>query len=190
MPDDQPCVEDLEARLDQPLLLERVAHLHAGALVVVGALGAEAGRGQHAGPADPVATGRRAEQHGQVPRPRRSGQHQAVVREEPEAEDVDERIVLKGGVEHGLSAHRRDAHGVPIAGNPGDHSFGDPAAAGVVQRTEPQRDPSARSGGHRRRRHRAGCRPPRWRPPRRARWPMGGCGSRSGRRPRCRRRRR
>ena len=56
-----------------------------------------------------------------------------------EAEDVDERIVLIGGIEDGLTAHGGHAHGVPIAGYSGDHSFGDPPASGVVQRAESER---------------------------------------------------
>ena len=69
-PHHQTPVEQLEAGLDEPLLLEGVAHLHAGALRRVGVrvspLAPEGGRGQHAHPADPVAPGGRAQEHGQV----------------------------------------------------------------------------------------------------------------------------
>ena len=62
--DDEAGVEQGEAGLDEALLLERVAHLDGGALVLAALV--EAGRGQHAHAADAVAAGGRAEQHGQV----------------------------------------------------------------------------------------------------------------------------
>ena len=167
-----------------------IADLHARALVVVGAVGAEPGRREHAGPADAVPPGGRAEQHGQVPRARGPGEHEAVVGQEAEAEHVDERIVLIGGIEDGLTAHRRHADRVPIAGYSGHHSFGDPPASSVVQRTESE-GIHERDGASTDREHIAqDARRRRSRRPRRARWPRGGCGSRSGRRRRCRRRRR
>ena len=75
-------VEQLEAGLDEALLLEGVAHLDAGPLGVVGRLRvtAEAGRGQHADPADAVAAGARAEEHGQVARARGDAEHEALGR--------------------------------------------------------------------------------------------------------------
>ena len=57
-------VEQLEARLDQPLLLERVADLHRRALRLAAFF--EARRREHARAADAVAAGRRAEQHREV----------------------------------------------------------------------------------------------------------------------------
>ena len=187
--DDQAGVEDLEAGLDEPLLLEGVADLHARPLVVVPVL-AEAGRRQHAGAADAVAAGRRAEQHRQVADAGRPRQHEPLRGQHAEAEDVDERVVLIGGVEHASrhrrSARRRSCHSrTPRTRRPRRSS-------GCAGRPTDRigADPSARSGGHRRRTRRGGCRPPRWPRPRRARWPTGGCGSRCGTRPRCRRRRR
>ena len=137
--DDQAGVEQVEAGLDQALLLERVADLHARALGRVVGVVAEAGRGQHRHAADAVAPGGRAEQHGQVPHARRLAQHQALVREDAEAEDVDQRVVLVGLVEDGLAADGRYAHRVAVAADAGDDALGDPPAAGVVERAEPQR---------------------------------------------------
>ena len=84
-------VEQLEARLDEPLLLERVADLHARPLVAVVLVVVEAGRRQHAHAADAVAAGRRAQQDGEVADAARLGEHQAVGRQQAEAEHVDER---------------------------------------------------------------------------------------------------
>ena len=147
--DDEAGVEDLEARLDQPLLLEGVTDLHARALVVVAVLG-EPGRRQHARAADPVAAGGRAEEDGEVAEARRPGQHEALDGEHAEAEHVDEGVVLIGGIEDGLTTDGRHADRVAISGNTGHHAFGDPAAAGVVQRTKSQRiHEGDRPGSHR-----------------------------------------
>ncbi len=64
--DNQALVQQLEACLDQALLLERIANLNARPLVAVVCLG-EAGRGQHAHTSDAVTTGAGAQQDGQVP---------------------------------------------------------------------------------------------------------------------------
>ncbi len=132
-------VEQLEAGLDQPLLLERVAHLHAGPLLGILLLVAEAGRGQHRHAADPVATGGRTEQHREVPGAGRPPEHEPLVGQHPEAEHVDQRVVLVGLVEDHLAAHGGHAHRVAVAADAGDHALGDPAAAGVVEGAEPQR---------------------------------------------------
>ena len=125
-----------------------------------------------------------------LPDPDAPRQHEALVGQQPEAEDVDERVVLVGGVEDRLAADRRHADRVAVARDPGHHALGDPAAARVVERPEAERVHRARSAGRPPRRRRAGCRRRRWPPPGTARWPRGGCGSRCGRRRRCRRRRR
>ena len=62
--DREPGVEQREARLDEPLLLERVADLHRRALGLGPFL--EARRREHARAADAVTPGRRAEQHREV----------------------------------------------------------------------------------------------------------------------------
>jgi hypothetical protein len=104
-------IEHLQARLDEPLLLERVAHLHAGTLGCIGLVVAESGRCQHRHTADAVAPRGGTEQDGQVSHARRPPQHQPFHGQDTEAEHVDERIVLIRFVEHRLTAHRGDAHG-------------------------------------------------------------------------------
>ena len=125
-----------------------------------------------------------------LPGPGGPGQHEPVVREQPEAEHVDQRVVLIGGVEDDLAADGRHADGVAVAGNAGHDAFGDPAAAGVVERAEPQRIHEGDRAGADREDVAQDARRRRWPRPGRARWPTGGCGSRCGRRRRCRRRRR
>ena len=137
--DGEAAVEQLEARLDEPLLLERIADLHARSLGGVVGLLAEAGRRQHRHAADAVAPGRRAEQHREVADARRPGEHEPLDRQHAEAEHVDERVVGVGVVEHDLAADGRHADGVAVARHPRHDALGDPPAAGVVERAEAQR---------------------------------------------------
>ena len=137
--DGEVAVEQLEAGLDQALLLERVADLDAGPLGGVVGLLAEAGRRQHRRPADAVAPGRRAQQHGQVADARGAGEHEPLGGQRAEAEHVDERVVGVGLVEDELAADGRHADGVAVAGDARHDALGDPAAAGVVEGSEPQR---------------------------------------------------
>ena len=81
--DDQAGVEQREARLDEALLLERVADLHARALGRVGLVVAEARRGEHADAADAVAARRGPEEDGQVADARGPAEHEAVDRQSP-----------------------------------------------------------------------------------------------------------
>ena len=145
--DDQTGVEQRQRRLDQALLLEGVAHLHAGALGLV-ALG-ELGRGEHAHPADAVAAGGVAQQHRQVALAGGLGQHQPLGGQNAQAEHVDQRVLGVCLVEHHLAANGGDADRVAVAGHARHHALGDPAAAGVVERAEPQRvHQRNRAGAH------------------------------------------
>ena len=130
-------VEQLEARLDEPLLLVRVADLHRRALRL-GAL-VEAGRREHARAADAVAPGRRAEQHREVAHALGPGEHQPLDRQHAEAQHVDERVVAVAVVEHDLAADGRHADRVAVAADAGDDAFDQVAGAGVVERAEAQR---------------------------------------------------
>ena len=69
---DEPAVDELERRLDEQLLGERVADLDGRSLgrVVIG----ERRAGEDRRTADPVAPGRRPEQHDEIARPGRGGQ--------------------------------------------------------------------------------------------------------------------
>ena len=123
----------------KPLLLERVADLHAGSLGGIGLAVGEAGRGEHRDAPDPVASGRRTEQHRQVSGSLGACQHQPLDRHHAEAEDVDQRVVGVRLVEDGLTTDRRHAHRVPVARHARHDAFGDPPRPGVVQRPEAQR---------------------------------------------------
>ena len=136
--DDEAGIEQRQAGLDQPLLLEGVTDLHARPLVLVG-LGVETGRREHADPADAVATGRGTEKDGQVADARGLAEHEPVGGQHAEAQHVHQRVVGIGLVEHRLAAHRGHADRVAVARDAAHHTFGDPPAAWVVERTESQR---------------------------------------------------
>ena len=125
--DRQVAVEELQARLDQALLLERIADLHAGTLVGVGLVVAEAGAGQDRHSADAVTTGAGSEQDRQVADALGAAEDQPLGRHQTEAEDVDQRVALVGLVEHRLAADVGDADGVAVAGHPRHDALGDPA---------------------------------------------------------------
>ena len=135
--DHEPLVEQGEARLDEALLLEGVAHLDAGPLVAVGLLG-EARRGEDTDAPDAIAARGGTQQHRQVADARGLAEHQTVGGEQAQAQHVDERIAPIGGVEDGLATDRGHADGVAVAGHAGDHALGDPATAGIVDGAEPQ----------------------------------------------------
>ena len=134
-------VEQLEAGLDEALLLEGVAHLDAGPLGVVGRrlLAAEAGRGQHADPADAVAAGARTEEHGQVARTRCDAEHETLGRQRAHAEHVDQRVLGVAGVERQLAPDRGHADRVPVARDAADDALDQPTLPGVVGRPEEER---------------------------------------------------
>ena len=67
----------------------------------------EPGRREHAGAADAVAPGRRAEQHGEVADALGLRQHEPLAGQHAEAQHVDERVVAVAVVEHDLAADGR-----------------------------------------------------------------------------------
>ena len=115
---DEPALDELEARLDEQLLGERVADLDGRPLgrVVVG----ERRAGEDGRPADPVAPGRRAEQDDQVAGPGRGGERQQPLLEQADGHDVDERVARVGRVEDELAADRRHADAVAVAADAAD----------------------------------------------------------------------
>ena len=118
MPTTRPSSSRAEARLDEPLLLEGIADLHAGPLgrLLLGL--AEAGRGEHAHAADAVAAGGGAEQHRQVADAGRLAPSTSrSVGMTPDAQHVDQRVVGVALVEDELAADRRHADGVAVAGD-------------------------------------------------------------------------
>ena len=160
-----------------------------GRLAVVLLPLAEAGRRQHAHPADAVATRATSRAARPIAGARRPPEHQPFDGNTPKAQDVDERVVGVRLVEHHLAAHGGHADRVAVAGDAGHDALGDPAAAGSSSGPK-RRDPSPRSDGRPSRTRRAGCRRRRWPRLGRARRPTGGCGSRCEWRRRCRHRRR
>ncbi len=121
--DEQPPLEQLERALEELLLLERVAHLHGrahvGARAPVGVVSPQLGRGEHRRPTDPVASGGGAEQHEQVPRPRRRGSHELLARGEPESHRVHQAVLLVGLLEVDLTADRGHADRVAVVPDAG-----------------------------------------------------------------------
>ncbi len=116
--DEQAPLQQLKRALQQLLLLEGVAHLHRGALGVVGL--AELRGGQHRGAADPVAPGRGPEQHDRVARPRRRAAHEALALAQPERHRVDEAALLVGPLEVHLAPDDGHADRVAVVPDAGD----------------------------------------------------------------------
>jgi hypothetical protein len=131
-------VEQLQAGLDEPLLLERVADLHRGALV---RRCRRRSRPRPARDTPPMPSRPGGGARGAPPGCRRPrlGQHQALDRHEAEAQHVDQRVALVALVEHGLAADGGHADGVAVARDARHDALGDPPAPGVVERPEPQR---------------------------------------------------
>ncbi len=110
----QVALHELERALDQPLAGERVADLHAGPLLGVALV--DVLRGQHAGAADAVAPGARAEQHHDVARARRRARVcSRSARQDADAHRVDEAVLLVARLEDDLAADVGDAHAVAVA---------------------------------------------------------------------------
>ena len=96
-------------------------------------------RGQHAGAADAVAAGARAEQHDHVARPRGGGADQPLGRREADAHRVDEAVLLVRRLEVDLAADGRHADGVAVGGDAGHHALEQVARARRVEVAEAQR---------------------------------------------------
>ena len=141
-PDHEPGVEQFQAGLDQPLLLEGVTDLDARSLGVVGLPASsplEAGRCQHAHTADAVAPGARTQQHGQVSRARGDAEHESLGRQRTHAQHVDQGILGVAGIEGQLAPDGGHTDGVAVARDAADHTLDEPALASVVGRPEEQR---------------------------------------------------
>ena len=134
----QALVQELEAGLDEPLLLVRVSHLDAGPLVAV-VVRRETGRGQHADTADAVPAGAGTQHDGQVAHPGGPSEHQALGGKHAQAEHVDQWVSLVGLIEDHLAAHGGHPDSIAVTRHPGDHALGDPPAPGVVKRSKAER---------------------------------------------------
>ena len=169
-------LQQLEAALQQPLLLERVADLHRrplGGVVLV-----ELGRREHRRPADAVAARARAHQHEQVAHPGRRAADQPVLARDAQAHRVHQAVLLVGALEVDLAAHRRHADRVAVVADArrprrraGSASGRSPARRSAASRAR-------RSAARRPRTRRAGSRRRPWPRPGRAQPRSGGCATR------------
>ena len=103
--DDETAVHDLEAGLEEELLLERIADLDVGPLVL--GLLAEL-LGGHRGAVDAVAAGLGPDVEDGVPDALGPGVEDLVLVGQAEAEDVDERVERVALVETDLAARRSE----------------------------------------------------------------------------------
>ena len=137
--DERVGLHQLEARLEQQLLHERIADLHGRPLL--GRLLVELRR-RHRRAVDAVAAGLGADVVDRVADAGGAALHERVRVDDAEAEHVDERIAGVRIVERDLAADGRNADAVAVAGDAGDDAFDDaarPRAVGAVQRAEAQR---------------------------------------------------
>ena len=144
----QPAVVQIEAGLDELLLLKRVADLNRGPLGPGRLI--EAGRGQHGGSADAI-TPRCSTQENRHRAGRSGGpQHELILLQDSEAHNVDERIAGVHRVELHLAAQGWDSDCVAVAGDAGHHSVEQIPVVGFGQVPESDLVPqSDRAGTHR-----------------------------------------
>ena len=146
--DDEPLGDQLEGRLDQQLLRERVADLHRGRFEAsCSPKVAEASTDAPPIPSRPVAVPYRTTRlPGTVGG--RPGEHPVL--EQPDRHHVDQRVALVGGVEHELAAHRRHADAVAVAADAAHDAVDEVPGPGVRRVAEPQRvEDGDRTGAHR-----------------------------------------
>ncbi len=140
-------LQQLQAALQELLLLERVADLHRrplGRVVLV-----ELGRCQHGRPADAVAAGARAHEHQQVAHPGRRAADEPVAAGDAQAHGVHEAVLLVGGLEVHLAANRWHADRVAVVPDARHGSVQQEPRARGLQLPEPQRvEHRDRAGAH------------------------------------------
>ena len=134
---DEPRLDELERGLDQLLAGERIADLDGRALLLRAL--AELLAREHRGAADPVASGRGAEEDECVPGPLRAGASDPLGRQEPHAHRVHEAVPTVGLVEDRLAADVRHPDAVPVVPDPRDGPTEAQAVAAEAQAVE-QRD--------------------------------------------------
>ena len=108
------------------------------------------GAGEDRGAADPVAAGRRPEQHDEVARPGRRGQRQQALLHQADGHHVDERVAGVGRVEDELAADGRHADAVAVAADAAHDAIDEVPRPGVGRVAEPERvEDRDRPGAHR-----------------------------------------
>ena len=146
-PDDPVRLHELQTRLEQELLCERIADLD-GRPLDLRAL-AELAR-RHRGSVNPVAARLRADVDDGIADPPGASAEDPVAPDEAEVEGVDEDVAVVGGVEGDLPSDGRAAERVPVATDAGNDAPDEIARPGIVDRSEPQRvERSDRSCAHR-----------------------------------------
>src|SRR5262249_3684238 len=125
--------EDLQARLDEELLHERVAHLDRWALAraAFGEL-----IGGHGGAVDAVAASLGADVDHRVSNAARPAVKDAIGADDAAGEGVDEDVAVIGLVEEELAADRRDTDAVAIASDARDDAAEQGRRAGVIRAAE------------------------------------------------------
>src|SRR5207247_568865 len=123
-----------EARLEEELLRERVAHLHRRPLLLAGRV--ERGRGEEARAVDAVAAGARADVDDGVADPRGARPEEAIGRRDAEREGVHQDVVVVARVEGDLAAHGGDANRIAIVPNAGHHTLHQVGRPGAVHAAE------------------------------------------------------
>ena len=147
--DDEALRDQLEGRLDQQLLRERVAHLDRRALATGPARRtcADASTEAPPMPSRPVALPYRTTR---LPGPVRRGVGEHPVLEQADGHHVDQRVALVGGVEHELAAHRGHADAVAVAADAAHDAVDEVARARVRRVAEAERvEHRDRAGAHR-----------------------------------------
>ena len=149
----QPARVQLQAALDQQLLHERVADLHARPLRRLSAFAvliSERRTGQHRRTADAVRPGPGPEQDDLVARPGGGGALQVAAPHHPHAQRVHQRVPGVAGIEGQLAADVGQAEAVAVERDAAHHAGQHPAGVGGVRRAEPQRvHHRDRPGAHR-----------------------------------------
>ena len=130
-------LEQLQAALNQNLLSEGVAHLNGRTLRRLGVI-ERLGR-QHRRTADTVATGACTEQNNLVAHARCVRQADVLVTHNTHSQCVDQRVCLVAGIELNLAADVRQAQGVTVTTNTGNHAANNAGGVRVINRAETQR---------------------------------------------------
>ena len=149
-------VEQLEAALEQLLLLERVADLHASAAWTRPR--PSSALRQHRRAADAVAPGARAQQHEQVAHARGGAADQPVLARDAQAHGVDQAVLLVGALEVDLAAHGGHADRVAVVADARHRAVEQVARAAPSRARRSAASRAPRSAARRPRRRRAGCR--------------------------------
>ncbi len=133
---DVPGADQLERRLDQQLLGERIAHLH---LRPPGLALCRQLLGRERGAVDAVATGAGADGDDRVPGAGGAGPDQLVLAQQAHAHRVDEGIPLVGGLEGDVARHGGDADAVAVVADAAHHALHQVALPVALQGAEAER---------------------------------------------------